>query len=137
MKLNRKFLLSDKKCVSAIIGTILMVSITIAIAVTTYVYLTVQSTSYNDTTKDIFKGYVEIGYNHFILVFHDVHDTTTDSYYEINCFSGNNLNLTIIDSLKNKYVYCHYFKRQWVNEWLTISYFEDKDYLREYITECS
>ena len=39
MKANRKFIEGDERAVSAVIGVILMVAITVAIAATVYVYV--------------------------------------------------------------------------------------------------
>ena len=39
MKANRKFIEADERAVSAVIGVILMVAITVAIAATVYVYV--------------------------------------------------------------------------------------------------
>jgi flagellin-like protein len=39
MKANRKFIQAEDEAVSAVIGVILMVAITVAIAATVYVYL--------------------------------------------------------------------------------------------------
>ena len=52
MKANRKFI-EDGEAVSAVIGVILMVAITVAIAATVYVYVSGMLTTGSTTTPDI------------------------------------------------------------------------------------
>jgi len=53
MKANRKFKKADDDAVSAVIGVILMVAITVAIAATVYVYVSGMIGSTPDTTPEI------------------------------------------------------------------------------------
>jgi flagellin-like protein len=53
MKANRKFIETDKRAVSAVIGVILMVAITVAIAATVYVYVNGMISGTKDQTANI------------------------------------------------------------------------------------
>jgi FlaG/FlaF family flagellin (archaellin) len=53
MKANRKFIETDKRAVSAVIGVILMVTITVAIAATVYVYVNGMISGTKDQTANI------------------------------------------------------------------------------------
>ena len=53
MKANRKFIQADERAVSAVIGVILMVAITVAIAATVYVYVSGMIGGTKDQTANI------------------------------------------------------------------------------------
>lgn len=102
MKANRKFI-ENKAGVSAVIGVILMVSITIAISAVTYYYVK-QLEHETFCEKNILRGYTIIDSNKIIVVFHDIKSGVNNSYYIKEYMFDNNVNISVLNNLTGKYI---------------------------------
>jgi flagellin-like protein len=67
-KPNRKFIEADERAVSAVIGVILMVAITVAIAATVYVYVSGMLPSSSSTTPTVSMTADPVGHNCMISI---------------------------------------------------------------------